>query len=101
MKGVLKNIWGFMLDTLRGFYPFLVCTIGGALVAVAFEQTGMQRLVPFIVACCAFVWALDMAETRAKAKARSEWAQKVLSSLLTGNDTTISVVISDERRAAE
>jgi len=90
---VLKNVFAFLLDWLRGFYPFLACLIGGALFAGAFEQTGMQKLVPLLVACGVFAWALDMAETRAKAKARAEWAQKILNSFLNGIDTDIHVRI--------
>jgi len=96
---VLKNVFAFLLDWLRGFYPFLACLIGGALFAGAFEQTGMQKLVPLLVACGVFAWALDMAETRAKAKARAEWAQKVLNSFLNGIDTDIHVRISKDTPA--
>lgn len=97
----VRNVSAFLLERFRAFYPFIACLIGGALFAGAFEQTGGQRFVPFIIACCIFAWALDMAETRAKAAARSEWAQKVLGSLLSGGDTEIRVVITGDRRAAE
>lgn len=91
----------FIKDTARGFYPFLVCLLGAALIASSFDFEGWGKLLPALFGCCAFAWAIDMAETRARAAAREEWAAKVLGSFLTGSDTEIRVVISDDRQAAE
>lgn len=97
MKGLLK----YLIETIRGFYPFLVCLVGGLFfVALPFEESGIVRFVAILLGGCCYAWAIDMAETRAKAEAESKAAAQIINALTSGLDTEFRVTINDKRQAS-
>ena len=93
----MKGVPAYLLDTMRGFYPFLVCIMGGGLFAVSFAIDGPVKFMLWLIAMLAWCWALDAVSELAAAKARGEETEKLITALLSGEDTTIDVNIRDER----
>lgn len=93
----MKDIAAYLLDTVRGFYPFLVCIMGGGLFAVSFAIEGPVKFMLWLIAMLAWCWALDAVRELAAAKARGDYAGKMIEAFLSGKDTTIDVTLRDER----
>ena len=77
----------FLLVAWRGMTPFLVCIFGMSAPVVLSPD---HVLVGVFIAGVAFAWALDMAEVRAAAEARSDTAAKFIAYMTTGVDRDIN-----------
>jgi hypothetical protein len=98
------NYWrkaiDWLLEGFRTLYPFCVCWIGGLVFAVGWsDETKGAALTVTIIAGFSFVWAIDLAYARGKAKGESEVAAKIAAFLTTGDSTEINVNINHSRQA--
>lgn len=80
----------FLLDALRKMTPFLVCIFGMSAPVVLSPDHVLGGV---FIAGIAFAWALDMAETRAAADARSDTAARFIAFMTTGNDRDINITV--------
>lgn len=87
---VADHVWKWLLDSFRHAAPFLICLLGG-LALVALHGKGWPGP---LIAGILFLWALDLAANRASAKARSEAAALIIDSLMSGQDTRITVDVN-------
>lgn len=83
-----KAVLAWLVEALRGFTPFGVCVLGSLFMQIDIGMAG------FIIAGLAFSWALDMATTKAAARAEIETASKLVGALISGTDTQITVDIN-------
>lgn len=90
IERVVRAICSNVVDSFRKSYPFLICLLG-ATALVALQGKGW---VGPILAGVSFIWAIDLAQTRAAAKANSEAAAKFVAALTSGHDSTITVDIN-------
>lgn len=77
------------LDLFRGFYPFMICLLGAAAI-LALQGKGWAGP---LIAGVSFAWAIDLAQARAAAKARSEVAGQFIAALTNGKDSSLTVKI--------
>lgn len=83
-------------ELLRPAYPFLICLAGGSALH-ALQGKGWAGP---LIAGVSFMWAIDLASTRAAAKARVDTAMQIVDGLTSGNDSTITVDITHNVRDA-
>lgn len=94
-KRYIRAARKWIIDAMRGLYPFFICWMGGGLLFISGnDEPGLARGVGFAIAGLSWFWALDLAAARAEAKAKSETAAAIVSQLTNGNDTEISVSFS-------
>jgi hypothetical protein len=91
MKKYLMAVVRWFAESLRGFYPFMVCGVGG-LVMMAHDDIG--GLAAMLIASFCFAWALDLSAQRAAAKATETTASKFAAIMLSGEDTTVTIDIN-------
>lgn len=95
----MKRLIKYLIEAIRGFYPFLACLVGGFFfVALPFEESGIVRFVAILLGGCCYAWAIDLAEARAKAEASSKAAAQIIDALTSGLDTEFRVTIYDKRQ---
>lgn len=96
----LRKTTEWVLYTARVLYPFSACWLGSLFIAIGWNgETKGAGLFSCLIAGFAFVWAIDMAYARGKAKGESETAAKIVTLLTSGDSTEITVNFFDGRRA--
>jgi hypothetical protein len=92
MTGWIKKAAVWLMDGLRHFYPVAVCLFGGLMMMAAGAGFGLAGVV---IAIVAFGWALDLAATKAAARAKEETAAMFIANLMSGTDTELTVTFRD------
>jgi hypothetical protein len=88
----IRKCAAWLRECLHTLYPFGVCWIGGLVMAVGWNDTERSAgLVVTVIAGLSFIWAIDLAYARGRARGESETAAKFVAALSTGDDTEISV----------
>jgi hypothetical protein len=82
----------WLLDGFRHFYPVAVCLFGGLMMMAAAGGFGGAGMV---IALAAFAWAVDLAATKAAAKAKEETAALFIANLMSGKDTDLTITFRD------
>lgn len=92
VKRYIKAARKWIIDAVRGLYPFLICWLGAGLLLIGSdEESAIVRAFVAGLSGLSWIWALDLASARAEAKAKSETAAIFLASLTSGSDTEINV----------
>lgn len=95
----MKRFLKYLIEAIRGFYPFLACLVGGFFfVALPFEESGIVRFVAILLGGCCYAWAIDLAEARAKAEAEGRVARLMLDTLTSGKSSELLVTVIDKRQ---
>jgi hypothetical protein len=97
----LRKSSDWLLELIRTFYPFAVCWIGPLVLAAGYNDlTHGAELWVIAVSGFSFIWAIDLAYARGKAKGESQTAARIAALLTTGSNTEISIDINhnDTRR---
>jgi hypothetical protein len=89
---------GWLMDGLRHFYPVAVCLFGGLMMMAAGAGFGLAGV---FIAIVAFAWAIDLAATKAAARAKEETAAMFIASLMSGKDSSLTVTFRDTSAPSE
>lgn len=80
------------MDGFRHFYPVAICFFGGLMMMAAGDGFGLAG---GFIAIIAFAWAIDLAATKAAAKAKEETAALFIANLMSGQDSQLTVTFHD------
>lgn len=89
MSEMVEKAWKWLVEAIRSGAPMIICLMGGLTLA-ATEKLGWASI---FLATIFWVWALDLAATRAAAKAKEETAGRFIKALTSGEDTMVTVEI--------
>ena len=90
MSKVIRAVFDFALHVMRRATPFFICLFGMSAPVVLSPSNVWFGM---FIAGAAFAWALDMAETRAAAEAKSDTAAKFIAFMTTGEDRYIDIKV--------
>lgn len=90
MSEMVEKAWEWLIELVRKSAPISVCMLG---MTAPITLSPGNIWIGILIAAFSFTWALDMAATRAAAKAKEETAGRFIKALTSGEDTLITVEI--------
>ncbi len=94
---IIKKFGNWLHEFVVDLYPYMICLFGACLIGLSSKATGSLFWGALVLAFCSFIFALDAARTRAKAKATNDVALQILGFLMRGEDQTINVYHHNKR----
>lgn len=92
-KRIAKLVHEYLMD----LYPYFLCLSGGIFFAAGKELGSVGEWTGFFLAVFAWIFALDLARTRTRAKATSECASKFIGFMTNGDTSEINIFIHKQR----
>lgn len=93
----LKKIPRLIHEWMMDFYPYFLCILGGIFFSVGQKVEGSGYWVGFFLAVFTWVFAIELAISRARSKAVNECSAKFVGFLTNGKSSEINVFIHTKR----